>query len=354
MRYLAAFVVVTAAAALFITGCDTRPTTSADKMPGEVRTLLDTYSMTDETIVENADMDETGCLLPPAFDTECGVYAVTFLWGRLLDSRFSLSADMDWSGSLGASGQDGIIKTICPIDFEDGEDFLVPAGEPSRADWVSKTAGDFDGLGFLVRVRETSVLDAGSPRLEFKTKPFSVELPIAKLDCFSAYFPVSDTEGVAVVARRVMGIACLRGFMRGEWVPDANRGDHGYFSGMWYDLFGVPVGSMAGSFMTNADGTHRFEGWLSGVHLTVVLAELEGTWSYDDPRLYPPCGEGHDRFQGKFRYLGCGKTGVMLGEFGDFSFPPAERTLPLKGLWRVNSPNTGYCPGQDGRSVANP
>jgi hypothetical protein len=351
MRYLVS--IMAAAAALVLIGCDTRPATSVEKMPGEVQTLLDKYGMTDRAIVESADPDQTGCVLPPVFDTGYGVYAVTFIWGRLLDSRVSPPASMDWSGTLGVSGADGVIKVICPIDFEDGEDFPVPAVDPSSADWVSKTTGDFDGLGFLLRVRETSASDAGSPRLNFKTKPFSVELPVVKLNCFAAYFPVDEAEGVAVVARRVEGFACPRGFMKGEWVPDTKNGDRGSFNGMWYDLFGVPVGSMAGAFRTDADGTRRFEGWLSGVYLTVILAELEGTWSCDDPRLCPACGEGHGRFQGKFRYLNCEKTGVMLGEFGDFSFPPGERKLPLTGIWRASCPNTGGCPGTDDRTVTN-
>lgn len=344
MRYLVAFV---AAAALVIIGCDIRPTPSVGEMPSEVRALLDAYGVTDRTIVESAEQDQSGCVLPPVPDTGYDVYVVTFIWGRLLDGKISEPASTEWSGTLGVSGADGLVKAIRTIDFEDGEDYLDPAGDPLCAAWTSITSGDYDGLGFLVRVRWSNATDDCTPCLNFHTPPFSVTLPVVKLNRYAAYFPVGDAEGVAVLARRVDRTGCPGGFMKGVWAPDSNGGDQGTFNGMWYDLFGVPVGSMAGLFWTADDGTRRFEGWLSGVYLTVILAELEGTWSFDDPRLCAACGEGHGRFQGKFRYLICEKTGVLLGEFGDFSLPMGDRKLPLAGIWRVCSPCPGDCPGTD-------
>ncbi len=84
-----------------------------------------------------------------------------------------------------------------------------------------------------------------------------------------------------------------------DWSGDTESAVRGYFRTdrirfhddrqMW-----APVAS--GSFRTDGDGTRRFEGWLSGVYLTVIIAELEGVWS-------------------------CDKTGVMPGEFGDYMFP---------------------------------
>jgi hypothetical protein len=275
------------------------------------------------------------------------VYAVTFIWGRLLSTRETPPESTDRSGSLCVSGAEGFIKPICQIEFEGGEDSVFHAGDTSCAGWVSTTTGDFDSLGFLVRVRETNASGTGSPFLTFKTTPFSVELPIAKPSCFMEYIHVGDAESVAVTTRRVKGNTCPRGFMKGEWVPDEDSGERGYINGVWYDLFGLPVGSMAGSFGTDG-GTRRFKGWLSGVYLTVVVAELEGTWSYDDPRLCVTCGEGRGRFAGKVRYSNCDKTGVMLGEFGDSaSLPgsdPGKRALPLKGTWRASCASDEDCP----------
>jgi hypothetical protein len=354
MRYVVSF--VAAVTALLIIGCSTRSTTSTEKMPEEVRALLDTYGMTEQKIVENADGVQTECILPPVPDPEYGVYAVTFIWGRLLAARVAPPEATDWSGCLGVSGVEGVVKAIFPIDFEDNEDYLDDVDSSSCACWVSKTSGDFDGLGFLVRVREVSALTDCVPYLYFKTVPFFIELPIPKLNCYAAYFPVNDSEGVAILARRVGGIACPRGFMKGEWEPAAG-GDDGIFRGMWYDLFGVPVGSMSGSFET-VDGIGLFKGCLSGVYLTVVLAELEGTWSYDDPRVCVTCGQGHGWFEGKFRYLNCKRTGVMLGEFGDFSSVSEtaleKRALPLKGIWRVNCPSFEDCPCTEAGHVDDP
>jgi hypothetical protein len=258
------------------------------------------------------------------------MYAVTFIWGHLLNVRMPPFPVEDWSGELSVSSAEGVVKVFRQIDFEDDEDYLLPVVKPTAAAWVSKTAGDFDGLGLLIWAPAVSTTDVQAPGLTFKTIPFSITLPFSKLERLLAYYPVSDTDGVAVLARRVDRLAWPRGFIKGEWVPEEKDANRGSLTGMWYDLFGIPVGTMAGSFWTDPDGVRRFEGWLSGVFLTVVLDEFKGTWS---------CGEGHGRFEGTYRYLNSKETGILWGEFG------GGARMPLMGIWRADCPvNTDTSP----------
>ena len=158
--------------------------------------------------------------------------------------------------------------------------------------------------------------------------PFSMALPFSKLEHLLAYYPVSDTAGVAVLARRVDRLACPRGFIKGEWIPEAADGSRGSLLGMWYDLFGIPVGTMAGSFGTDSDGARSLEGWLSGVWLAVVLAEFKGTWS----------GDGHGYFEGTYRYLNSKETGILWGAFDGDALSLAQPKFPLVGIWRADCP----------------
>jgi hypothetical protein len=325
MRVASMFVL--AAAAWTLAGCDMRlAQPEPGGVPRQVQEIIESRSITDQEIAESAAMDPAGCLWPPLPDPAYSVYAVAFVWGHLLDPRMPPFPVVDWSGELSVSVPGSGIKVLRTIDFEDGEDKLLPAVEPTTIGWVSQTAGDYDGLGLLIRVAEASATDARVPELSFKTPPFAITLPFSKLERFLAYYPVSETDGVAVLARRVDRLACPRGSIVGEWVPDAVDGSRGWLTGMWYNLFGIPIGSMAGSFSTDPDGERRFEGWLSGVWLTVVLTEFKGTWT----------GKGSGAFEGRYQYLNSKETGILSGEFGGDASLQAQRRLPLKGVWRAD------------------
>ncbi len=337
-----AVVSVVAAAAWLVFSCGVaapspeQPEQSAapDGVPLEVRELVEAQGVTDQMISDAAEQDEDGCLWPPLPDGSCAVYAVTFVWGHLCGVRMPPFPLLDWSGGLSVSSPDASIRVIRTIDFE-GEDLLLPAPDPASVAWESTTAGDFDGLGALIRVPTASPATAATADLTFKTPPLSITLPFAKLDRLIAYYPVSDTDGVVVLARRLDALAWPRGFIRGEWVPGPQDPSQGSLRGMWYNLFGAPVATMGGSFWTTAGGG-ALEGWLSGVWLTVVLAELEGTWQCDDPSLCATCGCEHGQFEGKYWYLNRKETGVLRGRFGDCAW--TDRRIQLTGVWRADCP----------------
>ena len=337
-----------AVAALVFIGCETPLTTKPDQQENpqpEVKELLESQCITDQEIGENAQKEPTGCLWPPLPEPSCSVYAITFIWGHLTHPRMPPFPVLDWSGGLRVSDSGSSVKILRTIDFEDGEDRLLSVVEPAAAAWESKTAGDFDGLCLIVRVPASSTA-APAPELTFKTALFSITLPFSQLERLLAYYPVSDTDGVGLFARRLDGHAWTGGFIKGEWVIEANDGSRGSITGMWYNLFGLPVGTMAGSFSTLSDGGRHFEGWLSGVQLTVVLAGFKGTWSYDDPRLCATCGHGYGWFKGTYQYLSSKQTGILLGVFGDMS--KVALRLPLRGIWRADSPVSTSAPPEAG------
>ena len=68
------------------------------------------------------------------------MYAVTFVWGRLLDARQPFPL-LDWSGQLSVSLPGSAVKVLRPIDFEDGEDQLLPVLDPATAAWEVENRG---------------------------------------------------------------------------------------------------------------------------------------------------------------------------------------------------------------------
>jgi hypothetical protein len=120
--------------------------------------------------------------------------------------------------------------------------------------------------------------------------------------------------------------------MVGFWVRDAIFAYSGYFVGFWLSNEGDTISYVNGTFWQEDWITLRFEGQVTGYVTDEVIANLYGTWFYDDPRMCPMCGTGHGQFRGRTVYL-AGGYGKIYGEFGDYSLPLEENELPLTGVW---------------------
>jgi hypothetical protein len=333
-------------------GCSDQPTTpqppseavpQAQSVPADLQRTLSRYTITDDGIaIDPALAAVNSSFSPAATDTGYDVYAVTFLWGSLLNVPQPPSVTTDWSGRMWANAV-AIVDVRYTIDFERGEDSLVPVDVPSAAAWVSYTTGDLDGISTLVFLKR-GIEYFAQPMLTFETAPFTISFPFERLENLTAYFPVDNMNGVAVMARKIHYNPCPAGLIRGEWIKGDIAGRRGTFGGIWVDRCGNPVGVMSGRFWTNEDGLGEFSGTLSGIQLTVVIAELNGIWRYDDPRMCPICGAGHGFFRGTFRYLTENTSGEMMGEFGDLSLPPDQLRMPLIGVWRRHCPFMDVAP----------
>lgn len=337
--------------ALIIVGCDgdrVSPVEPGQKqatqatMPEDIRRTLEAHE------ADGADVDLSVLRMEGFGDPTSSlwdnydVYALTVLWGEYPGIPGPTVPGTDWSGTLSVENGNGLIDVAAEIDFEHGQDSVIPHNSAHFAAWVSVTNGDIDGLSFLVFLDRTN--DAAiTPQVHFSTPLFDLVLDRSQLAHHAAFYVVGNTHAVAVLSRQIWQNTCPGGFLKGNWVQYSNVGDTGYFQALWLDRAGAPVGLMTAVYWTNDDGTRLYQGTISGVITDVVLGEVNGVWCYDDPRMCPLCGIGHGWFRGRFLLYEMGddpeREGSMGGVFGDYALPIESRVLPLQGIWTVDCPN---------------
>ncbi len=149
------------------------------------------------------------------------------------------------------------------------------------------------------------------------------------------------SNGVAIFARQLHPHVCNEGLMTGEWLKDNLAGYSGSLSGVWMNEAGDSVGYFAGTFDSDSSGWRSFHGTVSGLLTTQVIAEFNGTWYYDDPRMCPICGSGHGQYTGTYRYLDGSSSGRIQGTFG-YPSDDWDNHLPLHGTWEQFCPWVSY------------
>ncbi len=309
------------------------PATASSTMPPEAQKLLDQYVGPDDEPSPNVVLD---ALNPGENLTGYDVFSVTFIWGDIFGGS-SPSVTTDWSGGLSVEDQ-GHVRVGYEIDFEPGEDYILPAISVNQVRWVSYTTYDIDGVNFIVYL--SPITPSNVPvSILLETGPFTLRLTYDQLFRHSAFYPVDESRGVLVHSHVIWQNSCPGGTMLGNWVKETNNSSQGYFHGRWLDHTGQPVGYMSGQFWTNNDGSREFSGSVSGIITDQFIAELKGVWAYDDPRLCPMCGDDHGFFYGGFHYIdGSDRRGWLKGVFGDYNLPPDADTLPYYGFWRTQCP----------------
>lgn len=317
-------------------GCSEKSTTpditadtSASTLPPEVQKLIDEYVDVEADISPDIAFD---AMTPGENLVGFDVFSVTFLWGDIFGNSPDVQTT-DWSGSLHVNGQ-GHVRVGYEIDFEPGEDYILPAVSVDQVHWVSYTTYDVDGINFIVFISPVSP-DNVPASITFETGPLTLNLTYRQLFRHAAFYPVDDSRGVVVHSQVIWQNSCPGGTMVGQWIKETNNSNQGHFQGEWIDHTGEPVGYMSGQFWTNEDGTRQFSGDVSGITTDQVIAELNGVWAYDDPRLCPVCGDDHGFFRGRFHYIdGSDRRGFLKGIFGDYNLSPDLDTLPYYGIWR--------------------
>jgi len=339
-----------------MTGCGNQSTspeplvntpTTEEAMPAEVNKLLTENAPPEDEPLPEFDLEY---ITPFPYDIvdNCDIYSVTFLWGDFFNLGISELEPMDWSGTLSVNGV-AVVHPRFTIDFEPGQDWLVPTNVPSMSAWVSQTSADFDGISFMVFMQR-GIEYFAAPMLTFKTEQIEISLDFHQLIKYAAWYPVGETAGVAVLSRLVWQNACPGGLIDGKWTASGLGSGEGTIEGVWYDRLGEPFGLMSGRFWTNEDYTREFAGSLSGYVTDQVLAEYKGKWYYNDIRLCPMCGEGHGIFRGRFVFLADGVEGTLSGTFGDYTLSVDQAMMPMIGRWRVDCPiivPDDICPWMD-------
>jgi len=347
MKKLGCF--ITLCLVLSLAGCDKSPapviSDNADLTPAEVTAemfqLLDEYRLIDEDLTSERNPGDPEDFPPDISDTTWDVYAVTFLWGRMFNACVTDAAPTVWDGTLSVNGV-AVVYPALTIEFENGQDSLVPYSIESSAAWGSSTAtGDFDGISFLV-FNKRGIVYITEPLLTFDTEPFTLSLSFSELDNYLAFFAVDECNAVAVHARKLKPQSCMKGLLAGEWIKEEPFGQTGRMEGRWLDADGNPIGLYVGKFWKDNDtweGRGEFEGSVSGYYTDEVIATFKGYWWYDDMSMCPMCGEGHGQFAGRVFYsndptVSHQEVGSMKGEFGwreDFE----SVVYPMSGIWSL-------------------
>jgi len=308
---------------------DTGGESGQEVVPEEVLATLEQFAPDDAAISE-AIAGVTLANWPSDGPVDLDVYLVTFAWGSFVPGLPGGDA-VDWSGTLSANAV-GAVEVVHTISFEEGEDEVLENPSITQAAWISLVSADFDGLIFLVTV-DRSVDYFVAPTLTFTTEPFEISYYFEDLENFAAYYPIDESSGVAVAAKRLWHHSCPGGLIEGVWEKDDLSGETGYISGMWLDVSGEPVGVAAGWFWTDESGHGLFQGSVSGVFTDEVILEYEGRWMYDDLRLCPLCGSGHGLFWGHYTYVAEDKFGHMCGIIGDYAISVEQLDIPMSGVW---------------------
>jgi len=323
------------------------PAQTAD-IPEAVTVLLDENTVSDMRALPDADWPWEGGA-PYELARHCDVYAVTFIWGSFNTAATPNANLIDWTGSAYVNAV-GALHVHRTIDFEDGEDYLVPTDVPTKAAWVSKTSSDVDGVSLLLFVRN-DIPTFAAPWLTFETAPIRLEYGLDKLVDLKEFHVLDNGAALAVLARKIWPGRCSGGFMEGKWLQQDLTAGTGRLEGLWLSYYGDTLGIMIGQYWTTDDGQRLLEGWVSGFYTDQIIAYLKGKWWYDDPRMCPSpwCGTGHGWFAGQFRYAdGSNTGGVFKAEFGDFMDPATDvASLPYRGVWFLHCPWTQSDIGAD-------
>lgn len=133
---------------------------------------------------------------------------------------------------------------------------------------------------------------------------------------------------------------CHRGTLEGYWIRDDIFSFTGEISGVMYAKNSEPFAYYNGEFFKSNDGNQYFSASISGYYTDQVMGFMFGTWYYDDYRMCPMCGTGHGQFSGYLVLYEYNRWGKVRGEFGDYTQPVDQDSLPMSGVWKTICRNT--------------
>ncbi|MDM7914636.1 MAG: hypothetical protein ACE15D_00280 [Candidatus Eisenbacteria bacterium] len=211
------------------------------------------------------------------------VYAVTVLWGMLQSDPTIRTGQggegqqpvVDWSGR--AEVNNGAIVVRSVIAFESDDHLQQPRTDRTSVDWVSHTAGDLDGIRFMVVQPFVDGRDPAQDVLTIVAGGHEYSFPLLSLKDLEFEEEVDDA-GNAFALRSFLvkpALCTLSGFLGGEWKLPANPDSVGTFRGRWVNRDGSLAGFVRGYFGVDESGhqvlfgkvideSGRFEGIVRG------------------------------------------------------------------------------------------
>jgi len=241
---------------------------ASDEKPGfDDPTLLAAYGPDgDVAITDDVDTTRTDRRRPRF---------LMITWGNLrADSLVTFATD--WTGGLCA--ENGVVRVVRTIRFEEPRDHLVPRTSRACVEWVSHTQPSFDGV--IVALYKTmncdSLTDGATVdslcdqplSVTFKTGPLTITFTQEELADLHRVIPVDDAGNAVAfnVVTREPGV-CANGFLAGQrkpWDDRTERGVQEFFRGRWVSENGLHMGYLRGVYGINRRDEHVFFGkWIA-------------------------------------------------------------------------------------------
>ncbi len=311
--------------------------TSAEQ-PGFGESYFDRYLQGGEPVVDALNADPRMNPLERRPGTSVQYLRVT--WGNLRRGPEAVDDTtrgpvLDWSGKAVVS--DGLLLPLQVLRFERG-DFLVrptkpEPGQPANrqvVEWVSKTAGAWDGVLLKIVVPPAGDSTFAAYRLNvngdgltvddlftFDTELLDVSFPLNGIADLDTVILLDEENGVSFTGFSREDVElCPRGALVGAWVKvDTDSANGGFFRAVWEGPLGDVRGHLRGRWGVLEDGTQAFVGKIidrKGGYAGFV----RGTWEAD----------AADPTQGTFH-------GIWKRRAGDG--PPAV-VGTVRGVWGLS------------------
>ncbi|MCH7878015.1 MAG: hypothetical protein IH914_01700 [candidate division Zixibacteria bacterium] len=272
-----------------------------------------------------------------ASDSVFDVFSVRIIWGTLNSATTVISPPTNWSGGVGMNAA-GFIAVRALIDFEPGQDALLPREFPTLVRWRSITNHDIDGIHILI-FHPKNVVYIVAPDLTFKTEQATIVVPLFSLAKLDTVVRVDEHNAIAMQAHKVTDRDCPHGLLGGHWTFKSMNSGH--FLGKWISADGQLMGFLGGEFGENDGGTKFFRGKWVDVE-GVFQGRLRGRWGFHDSDGSsldcPTCDDSIGWFSGQFTGADGTVRGSMKGRFvrqgGDAIISPHPPGT-FFGRWKV-------------------
>ncbi len=284
-------------------------------------------------------------------DVNAGIFHFRAVWGRIpYDS--TITTVTDWTGSLTISRGAIVLRRV--IQFELGQDYILPRTDRTLLQWVSFTGPHHDGVavdlfvppapptfdsswvpadGDSVLVIDT--IPATPVTLTFATGPYTRTFTLAELASLDEVITLEDGNSVAFQSIQIFRNVCPRGVLAGKWGYDEEG--KGIFKGFWMSGAGHLVGHLEGNFGQDSLGVNVFFGkWIDASGQ--FQGFLRGTWGHK-----PPTANDDSRGKGPGGWFAGGifdgngnEIGVLAGRFH------SSKKLDdgwFQARWKLTCPN---------------
>lgn len=297
VHYPAAISALMLCAFFFVTNCSDNPAdsenqssvtdfgglTATDEAPGFGDPVFAsmTAELSGEQVSDPILVNDSGAAAMDR-DPAIGRFALRVIWGKpRLDT--TVTSATDWSGSISVNRGGVVVRR--KIQFEEGQDELLPRDDRKIINWVSQTTIHHDGLlveVFNPRRPDSITIDTTfapdsvggavvsidttlfkSPlELTFDTGPLTISFSAEQLSALDTVIHVTDSSVVIFQSTRIDNGLCPRGYLAGGW--GVNESGQHIFRGLWMSNHGEVNGFVRGNWGVNENGRQIFVGkWIS-------------------------------------------------------------------------------------------